>query len=489
MRWDSLASSSGQRSIRALVWFHRWTSIAVCLLFAMWFASGALMLFVPFPSLPASERLAQGEAIDFARIHVSPATALAAAPQATTLKLVSNAGTPVYIAGADGKLAAVIDADSGRARSSLDASAAQLIAERFSGAHAARVEADIRYDQWVVHQGFDAGRPYYRVTLDDAAHTVLYVSARSGEVAQRTSRSQRALNMGGAVLHWIYFTPIRADWSFWDRLVWWVSLLALLGASAGMIVGVYRFVQARRLNGKGFGLFRGWMRWHHILGIFAGVFLLGWIFSGWLSMDHGRLFSRGGAADAELERFRGKRLTEIVTDISLQDIQALAGSDIRELRFNALAAQSFVSAQGGAEGARIRFAHASSTETRLPDSLLLTAAAAAWPDAKASIKTDATQIDFYARAEETPTDARALLLEGTQQKLVYVDIHSGDVSALLDPSRRAYAWTYYALHTYKFPGLADHDTLRIGLMLLALAAGFSLSVTGMVLAYRHLFRR
>jgi len=38
---------------------------------------------------------------------------------------------------------------------------------------------------------------------------------------------------------------------------------------------------------------------HHILGLFAATFVLMWIFSGWLSMDHGLLFSRGQLPVAE----------------------------------------------------------------------------------------------------------------------------------------------------------------------------------------------
>lgn len=42
----------------AIVLLHRWLGIAFCLLFAMWFASGIVMHFVPFPSLTDAERFA-----------------------------------------------------------------------------------------------------------------------------------------------------------------------------------------------------------------------------------------------------------------------------------------------------------------------------------------------------------------------------------------------------------------------------------------------
>src|SRR6266851_3890659 len=37
---------------------HRWIGIATCLLFAMWFVSGLVMMYVAFPTLTDGERLA-----------------------------------------------------------------------------------------------------------------------------------------------------------------------------------------------------------------------------------------------------------------------------------------------------------------------------------------------------------------------------------------------------------------------------------------------
>jgi PepSY-associated TM region len=52
--------------VRVLTILHRWWGVAFCLLFAMWFASGAVMHFVPFPE--RSERPMTLE-IDAARGH------------------------------------------------------------------------------------------------------------------------------------------------------------------------------------------------------------------------------------------------------------------------------------------------------------------------------------------------------------------------------------------------------------------------------------
>ncbi len=42
---------------RQLYLWHRWLGIALCLLMALWFVSGVVMLYVGYPKLTPSERL------------------------------------------------------------------------------------------------------------------------------------------------------------------------------------------------------------------------------------------------------------------------------------------------------------------------------------------------------------------------------------------------------------------------------------------------
>ena len=48
---------TGSLTMRILIVVHRWIGITLCLLFAVWFASGMVMMYVPFPSLLVAERL------------------------------------------------------------------------------------------------------------------------------------------------------------------------------------------------------------------------------------------------------------------------------------------------------------------------------------------------------------------------------------------------------------------------------------------------
>ena len=69
---------------------------------------------------------------------------------------------------------------------------------------------------------------------------------------------------------------------------------------------------------------------------------------------------------------------------------------------------------------------------------------------------------------------------------VYVDGHSGRIIKVMDGSRRAYAWAYYALHTLRVPGLGDREGLRIGIVLALLAAGFIFSVIGTIIGTKRI---
>src|SRR5215467_13827983 len=85
--------------MRALTLIHRWLGVAFCLLFAMWFASGIVMHFVPFPELTEAERVSGLAPIDAAGVRYGPAAVVAAAgaPDATRVRLLARADGMVYL--------------------------------------------------------------------------------------------------------------------------------------------------------------------------------------------------------------------------------------------------------------------------------------------------------------------------------------------------------------------------------------------------------
>jgi uncharacterized iron-regulated membrane protein len=325
--------------------------------------------------------------------------------------------------------------------------------------------------------------------LSDADRTDLYVSARTGQVLQRTRGTERAWNWCGAVLHWIYFTPLRKSWSAWNQAVWWLSLVALLGSVAGTWLGIHRFVKTRASGRAAWSPFRGWMRWHHVIGLFASVIVLVWIFSGWLSMDHGRLFSKGEVSLDRALQFQGMPLESIVRAVPLRLISRLGSAS--ELSFGAVAGRPFVAAQGGpSNSSRIYWLDASDAAptTVIPSSLLISGLNMAWPGEHANQSVVDANPDFYAVAESLDKTAVPFNVGSSQRLRVYVDGVTGTLLVAMDSSRRAYAWVYYALHTFNFPLLLVHSSTRTVVVLVLLSIGLTFSCTGAVLGFQRLRR-
>jgi uncharacterized iron-regulated membrane protein len=478
---SSRAGEVAAAALKGLAWFHRWVGILMCLLFATWFATGAVMVFVAFPSLSDADRAAASQVIDLGRVRLTPAQAAARMGEPGDLRLLSRDGAPVYAGtGVSGK-AQAISAETGEAEPLLSPTAARRIAAAFGRAPAAQVSGPFDYDQWVVHQQFDAQRPVYRVRLADRAHSDIYVSARTGEVLLRTRRVERGWNWVGSVVHWVYFVPIRKSFALWDWLVWVVALVGLSTAAAGVWLGVQRSSKKLRSRKPALSPFRGLLRWHHIIGLAAGAFVIFWITSGWLSMDHGRLFSEGQSTAAAAQAYKvGTRPPG--RELSLADLRQLTPASV--ISFQQVAGRSLAAARGPA-GDHVLGA-GEPVGAALPRPVLLDAVHAAWPGDRVESVAPVRPDSAYAKAEGLPSTALQLRLAGAQPMRLFVDGLSGRVLVTMDPSREAYAWVYYMLHTYNFPGLAEHPAVRIPILLTPLALGFVFSITGVLVGVRRL---
>lgn len=476
--------------VRLLAQAHRWLGICLCLMFTVWFLTGAVLLFVPFPSLSDTDRLASSEIVSVDRIVVPPATAVAAAKGALNRIRVAQVGQhPVYLlAQADGNIVSVC-ADTGLLLPSLSSQDAREIAEHFSGVAAIRVDGPLGYDQWIVHQSFDPYRPFYRVALRDTSGTVLYISAKTGEVLQRTRFYERAWNSVGAVIHWIYPTLLRQNWQAWNQVVWWLALAGVFTATGGMALGIIRLINLKRRGKPGISPFRGWLRWHHILGLSAGVFLTSWIFSGWLSMDHGRIFSNGEVKPAQIDRFRGVSLSAAAQAVTVAELNKVRPAS--EIQIAAIGGQVFLVGRGANLTTPIVFViddGKSEQLARFPEELVARSVKTAWPHRQILNVSAIDPEDVYAGTDSLLPTTRRFILGGASPTWVHVDFATGQIVSVMNRSRRVYAWLYYGLHTFNFPVFANNLLLRRITIVALLSAGFSLSLTGAILGLKRMGR-
>lgn len=376
---EAKLATLGHRALRWLYLVHRWLGIATCLLFAIWFVSGLVMIYVPFPALGNAERLAGLKSIDWSKVKIQPAQALKSAGLSSklrTLSLEMRDREPVWrIAPWDGDTIS-ISAATGRRIGRTDAIAARRIASDFGGAPAVAVTSIMR-DQWTVADGFDADRPLWKVELDDPRARVLYVSLRTGAVVLDTDGRERFWNWLGSVPHWIYPTMLRQDNAAWRQVVMWVSGPCIVGAIAGMWIGILRVrIGQRRYRDRRITPYRGWMKWHHVTGFMGGLFLVTWIFSGWLSVDPFRFFASPGIGQAGRISYAGRALPPVLA----LDRLAIVAKDAKRIEFHWIAGQTLIDIP---EGSKEQVMYARTLmPARLDPALIARAAVTLIPSAK-----------------------------------------------------------------------------------------------------------
>jgi hypothetical protein len=464
---------------------HRWWGVLFCLPFAAWFASGIVMHFVPFPAPSETDRFAGLVAIDRGKVAHGPAEAIAASGMQDVLRvrLAGRNDGPVYlIAGSSGLRAlradSLRDARLGFDRTPLDI-AKSYARSRGLDAPGARITELLPYDQWTVSGDYDVDRPLYRVALGDTAGTELYVSSTSGAVVLVTTQQARALNYLGSIVHWIYPAALRHHRQVWSALLWWLSLLGTIGAGAGIIIGFVRLGTTHRRNAPAY---RGLQAWHYRLGLAFAPFILGWIFSGFLSMDSGLLFSQG-ASRVETRALAGAVAWE---HLPLDEVQR-AAAGTKEIEWFALAGKIYRRERDSVEVQRLTQAELESNASSGPRAFLVQADI----DPAANRlggdcgHTSVIGVDDAYRTKAAIPDAPVFRIT-CDDVWFDVDGATGALTDRLDPSRRAYRRLFGELHTLDFAWLKHPPWLRSTLIVVLCGCGLVFSLSGVVLAWQRL---
>jgi uncharacterized iron-regulated membrane protein len=453
----------------------------------MWFISGVVMMYVAFPGLSDKERLAALPDIKWETIALSPDDAMKAAGAMRfprDLRLAMLADEPVYrLTGWDGKRQ-VISAVDGRAIMEVTAQQALAVAQYHPASKSPRLEAIVDRDQWSVTARYDPLRPLYLITLGDDTGTELYVSSRSGEIALDTNRTERVWNWLGSIPHWIYPTVLRKDGPLWRLVVLWISGICLIVGVTGIWIGILRVRLKRRYSGGRITPYRGWMAWHHVTGLIAGVFVLTWMFSGWLSLNPGEYFANRNTAREVLQHYAGHDLPTIAARLPV-----LRQADVVEARFVWLDGSPLM-ILATRDGAQTPIDAVSGDAIRLTPDRLWSAAARLLPDAHLTDRLTLENYDayWYAHHHERELPILRAVFDDAARTWFHISPVTGDIVGRIDGSRRSYRWLFNALHSFDFQLLLTYRPAWDIVVVVLSVLGTIVSVSGVVVGWRYLRR-
>jgi hypothetical protein len=471
---------------RWLYLIHRWIGVTSCLLFLMWFLSGLVMLYVPYPALSDREALAGQPSIDWLKVHVPPREAeqLAGLPeQPRAMRLEMMANRPVWrVTGRAGELV-TIDADTATPVREIGSAEAARIASAFGRAPVAAIAA-VERDQWTVAGRYDPHRPLWRAALRGLGGRALYISSRTGAVMLDTDAHERFWNWLGAVPHWIYPTALRQHPEGWRQVVIWVAGPCVLAAITGMWIGLLRVrLGRRRFKGGRVTPYRGWMLWHHVAGLTGGVMLSFWIVSGWLSVDPGHLFRGPGLNDRAVARYEYAELPPI----NLARVTAAGPSGI--VRLEVIRAAGLFSLE--LRSSKRRVVVVDDGVSNSPNITRLVGAARGLVSGGAVARvTKMTAPDFYwyGVGAEPQLPVLRLRFDDPSATWLYLDPATGAVLSSIDRRGRVYRVVYDLLHRWDVTVLITNPPVRRAWIWLFSIAGIVTSVSGVLLGWRRAAR-
>jgi uncharacterized iron-regulated membrane protein len=476
---------------RWLYILHRWLGIFTCLLCAVWFVSGVVMMYVPYPGLTDRDRMAFSQAIDWSQVRVSPDQALKAA-RADKLpgqfRLAMFEGQPVYRL-VDGPRRTTVSAVDGRLLGPFDGATALEVVRRLHPEATSAGVTTLFHDQWTVAQGFNPHRPLHKVGLGDRAGTELYVSSQTGEVVDDTTRHERFWNWLGSVPHWIYPTVLRQYGEAWRQVILWTSGPAMIGAAMGVWVGILRLRVKRRYAQGRVSPYRGWMKWHHVSGLIAGLFLTTWLISGWLSVNPFHWFDRAQASPATDRAYAGHDGSPAFA-ADAAPLHSLPPSDAREARFYYFDGRP-VAALMGADLSEALVDARTGQPLRLTDDQVFAAAARTLPGVPMTIRARLTQEDdyWYAHQNERRLPVLRAGFADPAGTWLHIDPTTGEILNRTSASGRVYRWLFNFLHDFDLRFLLHHRPAWDIVVWALSIGGMIVSVSSVVIGWRRLERK
>ncbi len=473
----------------AMVVTHRYLGVAIALLMLVWFISGIVMMYVPYPQRSETERVSALPQIswaaccDFSGITLSDSDAVARA------QLENVAGRPILRVRSPLRADIIADLEQGQILE-IGIDTARRVgadsAERILGGANIISAEMIDYDQWTVGDNGAGRRPVYRLAFDDLSHTRLYVSAITGEVIVWTTRGQRFGNWFGAIPHWLYFSALRSNGPLWLQIIIWTSILGIFLTVIGLYLGITRF----RVSKTGrLSPYAGWFYWHHLIGLVFGIVTLAWVASGLFSMNPWGFLESG--PDNAAERLAGPSQNWSSIRSSLEALEASPMDGLVSLTTQPFDGRLFWLARFE-DGIVLRLDENGNVQDASSDELTAAAQLLAGENAIESAALSEAEDSYYFKfqgfAEREPLilPVYRVIVEDDERTSYYLDPSNTRLLARFDSAGRGYRWLFNGLHRLDF-----FAWLRIrplwDFIVLFLMIGSTAGVgTGVYLAFRRI---
>lgn len=472
---------------------HRIIGTIVSLFFLMWFISGLVLLYYPFPNVSSAEKYKNMDVLPDSLPDIE--SVLDQVPGAEKkirgLQVEYLQEQTLFTVKTKDSLYAVCGNSLQKVKPVTGTTITE-VAKKWVDAPIARIDTLHERDIWIMYSRYLEEMPIYKFYFDDKDKHELYISARSAEVQQFTNKEQRFWAWVGSIPHKFYIPVLRKNTEAWVLSLTIGGTVALITALLGMYIGIYtlytRYKAKRKLESP---YKRSWYKWHHTAGLIFGISLITFAFSGAMSLQRIPQWVIKTHGDYRISdsKLRGKRLP---IDHYLLDYRILKEKypEIKRIEwsyFRDIPVYTII--DGDAE----KCIDASSTEFRelyLPEAEIEKAITSVhgkeYPYTISLI--DEYEEYYMSRKEQLPLPVYKVEVSNEDKSRYYIDPKTGSFK-YLNKTRMVKKWVFSGLHYLNIKWLIDRPMLwTIAIWTLCLG-GIIVSGSGVWLSVRYLKRK
>lgn len=470
---------------------HKYTGIFISVFFLMWFITGIILIYHPYPKLDESLANAHKEVLPSSLPELSWIQEKSDG-ELQGVKISQFQGQTLIETKVKGKKQK-FTTDSLQGVKSVGFSTIENIAKVWCNYPMTKVDTLHKREQWVLYTKYDKELPIYKFHFEDDSKTQLFISSKSAQVLQITTSKDRFWSYIGAIPHKLYFPFIRRNTEGWMTTVVVAGSICFAAALTGFLYGLYLFIRRKKVKGSFGNPFKTrWQRIHFSFGLVFGIFTVAWGISGIFSMARVPQWIIKTEAPFTFEKSRlwGKNL--LPTDCYKLNFNTVKEA-YPQLKEISLARFAEVPAYIIIEGSNKRYLDASTEEVKILDIPQFVIEKGFEKMYGSDVPVKVSLLDeydnYYVNLHNTYTlPVYKVEVDNNDRELYYIRPSDGYIK-YLNKNKKADKWLFSAIHYLNIPVIMTRPVIWKLLMWFLSAGCAVVCLSGIVLGVKSILKR
>lgn len=472
--------------------FHRVIGTIICLFLLMWFISGLVLLYHPFHDVSKSEIYEHMDVLPDSLPCIG--TIISEFP--ISEKDIKNINVSYFqdqvlfqIKTKDSTYA--ISEDNKYLRKPITETTILSIAKNWNTSPISKIDTLYDREIWIMYSRYENEMPIYKLYFNDDQNHELYISSRTGEVLQFTNKEQRFWAWVGSIPHKFYIPALRKNTELWIQSLTIGGVIALLAGISGIVLGIYVTIKRYRKKQKITSPYtKKWYKWHHVLGLIFGLFVITFAFSGAMALQKipQWIIKTHGDYRVPESKLRGKQLS-LNNYVLTYNALKTNFPEIKQIEWSYFQNIPIYNIVSGNKSISIDASTSQIKELNLSESDIEIAITKLYKNTSYKIsKIDEYEEYYLSRNKTLPLPVFKVEIDNLDESSFYINPKDASFK-YVNKTNRAKKWVFSGLHYLNIKYLIEHPTLWTLLIWTICIGGGFVSLSGVYLGFKYIRRK